>query len=264
MTDTVIYESNAGVATLTLNRPEHLNTLGADLTTRTLDALERAASDATVRVVVLTGAGRAFCAGGDLERLKNAGGRGHMVHAAKVHDLRSTMRISQLLAEMDKITIAAINGACAGAGLAWACACDLRFAAERAKFNTAFRNVGLSGDYGGTWSLARVVGPAKARELYLLAPRIDAAEAARIGLVNKTLPDDQLMSHVASVAAELTAAAPVALALIKKNLNDALRLGFSELLDLEAERTIACAQTEDHREAVAAFLEKRKPAFQGR
>ena len=186
-----------------------------------------------------------------------------MVHAAKVHDLRRTMRISQLLAEMDKVTIAAINGACAGAGLAWACACDLRYASERAKFATAFRNVGLSGDYGGTWTLARVVGPAKARELYLLASRIDAREAERIGLVNKVLPDDGLMAHVSGIAADLNAAAPIALAQIKKNLNDAPRLGFSELLDLEAARTMLCAATEDHREAVRAFLEKRKPSFTG-
>jgi 2-(1,2-epoxy-1,2-dihydrophenyl)acetyl-CoA isomerase len=263
MTESVLYENTQGVATITLNRPEQQNSLGGDLTERVLWALEQAASDDAVRVVVLTGAGRAFCAGGDLERLRQGGGRDGMVHAAKVHDLRRTMRISQLLCEMDKVTIAAINGACAGAGLAWASACDLRYAAERAKFATAFRNVGLSGDYGGTWTLARVVGPAKARELYLLAARIDAREAERIGLVNKVLPDDGLMAHVAGISADLVAAAPIALAQIKKNLNDALRVGFAELLDLEAARTMLCAATRDHGEAVRAFLEKRQPSFTG-
>jgi 2-(1,2-epoxy-1,2-dihydrophenyl)acetyl-CoA isomerase len=175
------------------------------------------------------------------------------------------MRSSQLLHEMPKVTIAAINGACAGAGLSWACACDLRYAAAGAKFNVAFRDAGLSGDFGGTWTLQRIVGPAKARELYLLSPRFDAAEAERIGLISKTLPDvDALMELVRSVADQLVHAAPIAVRSIKANLNDALRLSFTELLDREAERHVAGTMTEDHLEAAAAFLAKRKPVFKNR
>jgi 2-(1,2-epoxy-1,2-dihydrophenyl)acetyl-CoA isomerase len=267
MTQAVLYGSEQGVGTITLNRPEKLNTMSDDLLEGALEALERAACDNAVRVVVLTGAGRAFCAGGDLEALSGrtgVGSRRDLSHGENVGRLRRVMRSSQLLMEMDKVTIAAINGACAGAGLSWACACDLRYGAQSAKFNVAFRNVGLSGDFGGTWTLPRVVGPAKARELYLLSPRFDAAEAERIGLLNKVLPDGQLMAHVRGIAAELVAAPPLALASMKKNLNDSLHLSFSELLDREAERHVAGTQTEDHVEAATAFLEKRTPSFKGK
>jgi 2-(1,2-epoxy-1,2-dihydrophenyl)acetyl-CoA isomerase len=178
--------------------------------------------------------------------------------------LRRMMRSSQLLHEMPKVTIAAINGACAGAGLSWACACDLRFAAAGAKFNVAFRGAGLSGDFGGTWTLPRIVGPAKARELYLLSPRFDASEAERIGLVSKVLPDAELMAHVRAVADDVVHAAPIALQSMKANLNDGLRLSFSELLDREAARHIAASATEDHKEAARAFMEKRAPVFKNR
>jgi len=267
VSQTVLYESAAGIATVTLNRPERLNTMGDDLLDRALEALERAACDASLRVVVLTGAGRGFCAGGDLDAMSRGQGGGakrELSHAENVGRLRRFMRTSQLLMEMDKVTIAAINGACAGAGLAWACACDLRFAAQSAKFNVAFRNAGLSGDFGGTWTLPRVVGPSKARELYLLSPRFDAAEAERIGLVSKVVPDAQFREHVAAAARDLADAAPLALARMKQNLNDGLRLSFAELLDREAERHISGTETQDHLEAARAFLEKRTPRFQGR
>jgi 2-(1,2-epoxy-1,2-dihydrophenyl)acetyl-CoA isomerase len=287
VTQTVLYDSEQGVATITLNRPERLNTMGGDLIERALEAVERAASDKATRVVILTGAGRGFCAGGDLDAMSRRGagagggdagagagagagtgavarGRDPLMHDANVRLLRGFMRTSQLLMEMGKVTIAAINGACAGAGLALACACDLRFSAAGAKFNVAFRNAGLSGDFGGTWTLPRIVGPAKARELYLMSPRFDAIEAARIGLVSKVLPDAELMPHVTAVAAELASAAPLALALMKQNLNDSLRLSFGELLDREAERHTHAVATDDHIEAAKAFLEKRKPSFKGR
>jgi 2-(1,2-epoxy-1,2-dihydrophenyl)acetyl-CoA isomerase len=283
VTQTVLYDSEQGVATITLNRPERLNTMGGDLIERALEAVERAASDKATRVVIVTGAGRGFCAGGDLDAMSRRGagagsgdagagagtgtvarGRDPLMHDANVRLLRGFMRTSQLLMEMGKVTIAAINGACAGAGLALACACDLRFSAAGAKFNVAFRNAGLSGDFGGTWTLPRIVGPAKARELYLMSPRFDATEAVRIGLVSKVLPDTELMPHVKAVAAELAAAAPLALTLMKQNLNDSLRLSFGELLDREAERHTQAVATEDHIEAAKAFLEKRKPSFKGR
>jgi len=270
MTQTVLYESARGVATITLNRPERMNSMGGDLMERALEAIERAAGDPAVRVVVLTGAGRAFCAGGDLESMSRGEREGGAVtattrsHIAEVARLRYWMQSSRLLHEMDKVTIAAINGACAGAGLAWACACDLRFAAEGAKFNVAFRNAGISGDFGGTWTLPRIVGPAKARELYLLSPRFTANEALHMGLVSKVLPDGELMDHVRGVVGDLVDAAPLALVNMKRNLNDALGLSFSELLDREAARVVETLETDDHIEAAKAFLEKRKPVFHGK
>lgn len=267
MSSTVLYEQDAHVATITLNRPERMNTMGADLNERALEALQRAADDPDVWVVILTGAGRAFCAGGDLGAMaerKTARDQATASEHGRIEHLRRMMRSSQLLHGMAKVTIAAINGACAGAGLSWACACDLRFAAERAKFNVAFRNAGLSGDFGGTWTLPRIVGGAKARELYMLSPRFDAHEAERIGLVSRTLPDGDLMPHVRSVADDLVHSAPIALRQMKANLNDAERLSFSELLDREAARHIAALATEDHIEAASAFLEKRTPEFKNR
>ena len=267
MSSTVLYEQDGRVATITLNRPDRMNTMGDDLPERALEALQRAADDADVWAVVLTGAGRAFCAGGDLGAM--AGGETAREKATpsqqgRVEHLRRMMRSSQLLHEMPKVTIAAINGACAGAGLSWACACDLRFAAAGAKFNVAFRGAGLSGDFGGTWTLPHIVGPAKARELYLLSPRFDAAEAERMGLVSKVLPDDELMAYVRQVADDVVSSAPVAVRHMKANLNDGLRLSFTELLDREAARHVAAAATEDHKEAARAFLEKRKPKFENR
>lgn len=267
MSSTVLYEKHGRVATVTLNRPERMNTMGDDLPERALEAFERAADDPDVWVVILTGAGRAFCAGGDLGAMaerKTARDLASRTTQGRVEHLRRMMRSSQLLHEMPKVTIAAINGACAGAGLAWACACDLRYAARSAKFSVAFRNAGLPGDFGGTWTLPRIVGPAKARELYLLSPRFDADEAARIGLVSEVLPDDELMSRVSAVADDLVRAAPIAVRQMKANLNDALRLSFSELLDREAARHVAATQTHDHLEAARAYLAKRPPRFENR
>ena len=267
MSSTVLYERDGRVATVTLNRPERMNTMGDDLPERALEALQRAADDADVWAVILTGAGRAFCAGGDLGAMAEGTTAREQATASdqgRVEHPRRMMRSSQLLYEMPKVTIAAINGACAGAGLAWACACDLRYAAASAKFNVAFRNAGLSGDFGGTWTLPRIVGPAKARELYLLSPRFDATEAERIGLVSEVLPDGELMTRVRAVADDVVCSAPIAVRQMKANLNDALRLSFTELLDREAARHIASARTQDHKEAARAFLEKRPPAFGNR
>jgi len=267
MSSTVLYEQDGRVATITLNRPERMNTMGDDLPERALEAFQRAADDDDIWAVILTGAGRAFCAGGDLGAMaegKTARDAATTSDQGRVEHLRRMMRSSQLLHEMPKVTIAAINGACAGAGLSWACACDLRYAAASANFNVAFRNAGLSGDFGGTWTLSRIVGPAKARELYLLSPRFDAAEAERIGLVSKALPDGDLMSHVAEVADDIVSSAPFAVRQMKANLNDALRLSLTELLDREAARHIAATRTQDHLEAARAFLEKRKPKFENR
>lgn len=261
---TVLYETDGAVATVTLNRPERLNAMNRELMGAAVAALERAASDESIRVLILTGAGRGFCAGGDLAGFADGEFKRPQPIEERIAELRRNMRTSQILRESDLITIAAINGACAGAGFSWACACDLRYAAASAKFNTAFLNAGLSGDFGGTWSLTRIVGNARARELYLLAERFGAEQAERIGLVSKVLADAELMDYVRGVARRLADSAPIALRRIKQNLNDATRLGFAEALDREADRHSRCGMTEDNTEAAKAFLEKRKPVFKGR
>jgi 2-(1,2-epoxy-1,2-dihydrophenyl)acetyl-CoA isomerase len=266
----VEYEVAYGVATITLNRPESMNTMGGELLPLTNAYLARAASDGDVRAVVLTGTGRAFCAGGDLRDMAagNRGAPGQAIGPGSVSraitDLRYHMRSSQLLREMPRITIAAINGACAGAGFSWACACDLRYAAESAVFNSAFLTAGLSGDFGGTWTLPRIVGPAKARELYLMPEKFRADEALRIGLVTAVVPDDEFAAFVRDKATRAASFAPLTAASIKANLNDADHVSFSEALDREADRHIRSGLTEDSREAARAFLEKRAPTFTGR
>ncbi len=267
MNDSVHYDVDGAIATVTLNRPERMNTMDQALLDGALDALQRAADDTRVRAVILTGNGRAFCAGGDLEAMAAGnvpGIDGSPAVQSQIAMLRHAMRTSQLLRDMPKVTVAAINGACAGAGLAWACACDLRYCAESAVFNTAFMTAGLSGDFGGTWTLQRIVGPAKARELYLLAEKFRAPEAERIGLVSRMVPDGELMGEVRRVAERICSFAPLTMQAIKANLNDAATLSFPELLDREAERHIRCGLTEDAREAATAFLEKRPPRFVGR
>jgi 2-(1,2-epoxy-1,2-dihydrophenyl)acetyl-CoA isomerase len=267
MNDTVLYDVDDAIATVTLNRPERMNTMNTALLEGALSALQRAADDDHVRVVIMTGNGRGFCAGGDLEAMAAGdvpGTEGGTAVDARIAQLRQAMRTSQLLRDMPKVTIAAINGACAGAGLAWACAADLRYCAESAVFNTAFMTAGLSGDFGGTWTLQRIVGPAKARELYLLAEKFRAPEAEEIGLVSRMVPDGELMGEVRRVAERVAGFAPLTLRAIKANLNDAVTLGFAEMLDREADRHIRCGLTEDAREAATAFLEKRRPRFVGR
>jgi 2-(1,2-epoxy-1,2-dihydrophenyl)acetyl-CoA isomerase len=264
---TVRYHVEGAIATLTLNRPERMNTMSAELLEEVTSALESAARDDAVLVLILTGAGRAFCAGGDLSGFAAGGNKAQAAEMgvqARVDQLRQAMRTSELLHEMPKITIAAINGACAGAGLAWACAADIRLAAESAMFNTAFMTAGLSGDFGGTWSMPRILGSGKARELYFLAEKFPAREAERIGLVSRCLPDAELMGEVERVAGRIARFAPLTVHAMKANLNDSERLSFSELLDVEAERQIRCGLTDDAREAAAAFLEKRPPVFLGR
>jgi 2-(1,2-epoxy-1,2-dihydrophenyl)acetyl-CoA isomerase len=269
MDEVVRYSVERGVATITLDRPEHMNTMSRALVEQALAALQEAADDESVRAVILTGTGRAFCAGGDLGDMagRPADGAENARRPgveADIDRLRHSMRTSQLLRDMPKVTFAAINGACAGAGLAWACAADIRYCAESAVFNTAFMTAGLSGDFGGTWTLPRIVGPAKARELYLLAEKFRAAEAERVGLVSAVLPDDELMPFVRAKAERVAGFAPLTLRAIKANLGDSLEVGFATMLDREADRHIRCGRTEDAREAARAFLEKRPAVFHGR
>lgn len=251
-----------GVATLTLNRPERLNALSAPIMEGLLEALPRLAHDTAVGAIVLTGAGRAFCAGGDVKRM--AAEEVARSGAEAVALLRSRMEISRLLHEIPKPTIAMVNGPAAGAGMAMALACDLRIAGQSARFVTAFANVGFSGDFGGSYFLSKLVGTGKARELYFTAEPLDAAQALALGVVNRLVPDAELAETTTAFARKLARGPRVALALMKQNFNAAENGTLATLLDLEAEHQIRTGQTADHKEAARAFVEKRAPVFTGR
>jgi 2-(1,2-epoxy-1,2-dihydrophenyl)acetyl-CoA isomerase len=205
-------------------------------------------------VVVLTGAGRGFSAGGDVTAMAGASSA---EADGEPLDLRSIMEISELLHTMPAITVAAVNGPCAGAGLSFACACDLRYAARSAVFVTAFLRVGSSGDHGSAWVLTRAVGPAKARELLFLGERVGADEALRIGLVSAVLDDEALAGHVDAVAARLAGMPPTAARLMKQNLDDAITLPLPEYLDVETERFAECSGSDEAIAAAQAFLDHR-------
>ena len=257
-----------GVGTITMDRPERRNALSGEMLgalARTLASFE---TDDDVGCVVLTGAGGAFCAGGDVKGMAeggDAGGSGGSSLDAVVHLQRlSHHATSGKLHEMPKTTVAAIPGPAAGAGLSLALACDLRYAVEGAVLTTAFAKVGFAGDYGGTWFLTRLVGPAKARELYFLSERLTAEEGARLGIVNAVFPADTYEAEVGSVARRLAGGPRIAYRYMKENLNRAMDADLGECLDLEATHHIRTGSTLDHREAAAAFVEKRSPVFQGR
>ena len=251
-----------GVATLTLNRPDRLNALSTPIMDGLHEALPRLDGDPAIGAIVLTGAGRAFCAGGDVKRMaEEPVARSSDDDVAR---LRSRMEISRLLHEIPKPTIAMVNGAAAGAGLAMALACDLRFAGQSARFVTAFAKVGFSGDFGGSYFLSKLVGTGKARELYFTAEPIDAAQALLLGIANRVIPDAELANVTMEFARKLAQGPRVALGLMKQNFNAAENGTLAELLDLEARRQIETGRTEDHKEAARAFVEKRTPVFVGR
>jgi 2-(1,2-epoxy-1,2-dihydrophenyl)acetyl-CoA isomerase len=250
------------VATLTLNRPDRLNALSSPMLDGLLEALPRLGADPQVAVVVLTGAGRGFCAGGDVKSM--AEGSSQLGLEDAVQRLRGRMEVSRLLHEIPKPTIAMVNGPAAGAGLSMALACDLRIASESARFITAFVNVGFSGDFGGSYFLSKLVGTAKARELYYTGEALDADRALALGIVNRVVPDAELANATMTLATRLARGPNVALGLMKQNFNAAETGSLSELLDLEALHQIKTARTEDHREAARAFVEKRPPVFKGR
>jgi 2-(1,2-epoxy-1,2-dihydrophenyl)acetyl-CoA isomerase len=184
----LLEQTENGITTLTLNRPERLNALSGEMTAGLKEALERLATDNDCGVIVIAGAGRGWCAGGDVKTMA-ARGRDQTIED-RAEGLRRAHQLPLLIRTIPKVVIASINGPAAGAGFSLACACDLRIAGRSARFGTAFARIGYSGDYGGTWSLTRLVGTAKARELYFTADLIDAEEAGRLGIVNKVVPDD--------------------------------------------------------------------------
>jgi 2-(1,2-epoxy-1,2-dihydrophenyl)acetyl-CoA isomerase len=255
---TIRYEKAGAIATLTMSRPERMNGMTNQMLRETTEALAAAAEDPELRVLVLTGAGRAFCPGADLHVV--ASGEGPPEGELRPDHFRAPVFLHQ----MPAVTIAAVNGACAGAGLGWACACDFRFAAASARFNVAFLDVGVAGDMGGPWTLARIVGAARARELYFFPEKFGTDEALRIGLVSRVFPDEGFHAEIAAIAARLAQAAPIALRTLKANFVDAERLDFAGYVALETERHLRMFTTADTREAFAAKVEKRKPRFVGR
>jgi 2-(1,2-epoxy-1,2-dihydrophenyl)acetyl-CoA isomerase len=229
-----------------------------------LEALPRLADDPNVGVVVLTGAGRGFCAGGDVKAMAEGREMAGDTLEERAQGLRSKMEASRWLHEMPKPTIAMVRGAAAGAGLSLALACDIRVAGENAKFGTAFARVGYSGDFGGSYYLTQLVGTAKARELYYTAELVDARQALALGLVNRVVPDDRLEEEGMALAGKIARGPRVALRYMKRNLNAAESGTLKDLLDLEAWHHTRTGQTDDHREATKAFVEKREPTFRGR
>ena len=252
------------VVVLTLNRPDRLNAMSPPMLDALLEALPRLAADPEIGVVVLTGAGRGFCAGGDVKAMAEGRESIGTTLEEKAQGLRSRMEVSRWLHEMPKPTIAMVRGAAAGAGLSLALACDLRVAGDSARFATAFARVGYSGDFGGSWFLTQLVGTAKARELYLTADIVDAQQALALGIVNRVVPDVRLEDETMALAARLARGPRIAYRYMKRNFNAAESGTLKDLLDLEAWHHTRCGMTEDHREAAKAFVEKREPVFRGR
>lgn len=249
-----------GVAVLTLNRPEALNALSMDIRNGLLNAMDRYADDSNVRCIVITGAGRAFCSGGDV---KGMGERAQRGYEARARGIQFSNSIPMAMRKHPKVIIAMVNGVAAGAGMSMALAADLRVGGTSARFTTAFLKIGLSGDWGGTWTLTRLVGTAKARELYLMPDMVNAEEALRLGIINRLAPDEELRATTMEIARRIAEMPQVAVNAVKRNLFAAETESFATTLDLEAFNQARCSQTEDHREAVQAFKEKRKPVFKG-
>jgi 2-(1,2-epoxy-1,2-dihydrophenyl)acetyl-CoA isomerase len=251
------------VATLTLNRPDKLNALSRDLIGQAIEVLKQWARDPEIGAIVLTGTGRAFCAGGDVSNMAKETAEPETLEQ-QVDSLRQAQELSWLLYNLPKVTIAAVNGFAMGAGLGICLSCDLRIASAQAKFGTAYAKVGFGGDFGTTWTLARYVGAAKAKEMFFLADIIDAAEAQRLGLINRIVTHDELTAQVNEIATRIAHGPLTSYRYMKANINLAQTVDFRTMLDREAETHLRCGMTDDHKEGVRAFMEKRAPSFTGK
>ena len=264
-TTELLCEVRDGVAVITLNRPEARNALSDKLTPALRTQIRERGEDPEVGALLITGAGTAFCSGGDVKGMGGRGPRGQMSYEERLADLRwRQSNLTGALVALRKPTIAALPGAAAGAGLAIALACDIRIAAASAFASTGYARIGLSGDYGIAWLLTRTVGPSRARELMFTSDRIESERAERIGLFNRVVPDDKLRDAAFEFARTLAQGPRLALRNMKDNLDDALHIDYPTALHREAERLVQASRTEDHKEAVKAFVEKRKPVFKGR
>ena len=259
----LLYEVKDGVATLTLNRPERLNALGDTLRDDLQDAVTRASDDPEVRVMIVTGAGKGFCSGGDVkamsERKESGSGRPLMEKVAPGRD-----RTVQALRDAPKPVIAAVNGAAAGAGMNLALCCDMRLASTAAKFSQAFVRRGLHPDWGGTYFLPRVVGTAKACELIFTGEVIDAQEALRLGIVSAVYAPEELLPAAHALARKIADGPPIAIRLAKRSIYHNLDCDLRQALEFETFAQNICFDTEDAAEGIKAFVEKRSPNFRGR
>lgn len=274
-TDLLVNLDANGILTLTMNRPEKRNALSKAMERLLVSATRDAAIDPAARVVILTGAGAAFCAGGDVNTFGQSD-PGDAMGSKYANDpiwLDQELRYERLvrndeapvnLHRMGKPTIAMIRGAAAGAGLSLASACDFRIASEKAVFTSAFSKIGASGDYLGSYFITKLVGPSKAKELYFFSDKLTAQQALEIGLVDKVVADDKLEEETLAFAKRLAGGPPVAYRLIKQNINAAMSQRLEDVLSIESRNMLRSLSTDDSKEAVRAFLEKRQAKFSGR
>jgi 2-(1,2-epoxy-1,2-dihydrophenyl)acetyl-CoA isomerase len=276
MSDVLFDKRPSGVALITLNRPDSLNAMGGELMPLLAQHLRECAADPEVRCVVLTGAGRAFCAGGDVKAMAaqrdilsgaNGGTKplsGPAMFARGLQILRQSQRdTSGMLHTMPKVTIAMVNGHAVGAGLSLALACDIRIASDKAKFGTAFRNVGFSGDFGGSYFLQKLIGTERARLLYYTGRVVEAPEALQLGICSTVVAHDDLEAETMKIAEHIATGPTLAYARMKENFNRGESSDLFTLLDQEALNMTLSGQTRDHMEAARAFVEKRQPTFAG-
>ena len=267
-TEDLLAQLEGGVLTITLNRPDARNAMSGAMTAALATQLADAELNPAVKVIVLTGAGKGFCAGGDVKGMAASGDGtvGDNTIDGAIHRQRVNQRnTAGKLYNMPKPTIAALPGAAAGAGLSLALACDLRIMSANAIMTTAFAKVGFSGDYGGTFFMSQLIGTAKARQLYYLSERVSAEQALDLGLTNWVCEAEELAAKTKEIADQLAAGPTVAFRYMKENFARAIASGdVDDCLDLEATHHVHCGQTEDHRNATKAFVEKREPVFNGR
>ena len=260
---TVIYDKQDDVSVITLNRPDALNALSLQLTTDLGSAIRKAIDD-KARAVVLTARGRAFCSGGDLREMKSMWEREGRIEAFLEEPLAALHGVVRLIRETPIPFVAAVNGVCAGAGTNISLACDLVVAADNATFNEAFVKIGLSPDCGGSFFLPRAIGEKLAAELFMTGETVSAERAAQFGMINRVVPADDLVTEALSLAKKLAAAPTASLGRIKRMINSTFSTTLNEQLALEHELQIESGRSEDFREGVTAFFEKRVPNFKGR
>lgn len=262
MYESIIFTTDGPIATITLNRPEKLNAFGGSMRDDILSALDTAAGDGGIRVLVVTGEGRGFSAGGDIRRLKHL--RDNNDEEGFRAILQKGQNITRAMRSLPKPVIAAVNGPCAGAGFSFALGCDIRIASEAATFGPSFALIGLHPDWGGSWFLPRLAGSAKACELVFTGAMIPAGEAGRIGLVNRVVPHQELMPAVMELAGKIAENPPGVLRLAKESIYRSLNSDLETAFARENEVQLECFHSEDFLEGVNAFVEKRKPQFRGR
>tara|TARA_B110000027_G_scaffold129908_1_gene152010 strand:+ start:265 stop:1092 length:828 start_codon:yes stop_codon:yes gene_type:complete len=267
-TDELLCLIDDRVATITLNRPGKRNALSDRLTPALRRILLELDTRQDVGCIVITGAGSAFCAGGDISGMGAVGGDPSALEPTIQERTRALQHkhdtLTHRLFDHSKPTIAALPGVAAGAGFCIALACDIRIAAASAFVTTAYRNIGFSGDYGGSWLLNQLVGPARTKELFYTARRVQSDEALALGIFNQVIADEDFLTETMNLAKHIASGPPIALGYMKENINAATGCDLRTSLNMEADRLIRCAFTQDHKEAVTAFMAKRAPVFSGK